>query len=478
MKFFLRLIPVFPLLLVFSCTPKVAEQVASAAATEQPAETQPAASAEMKSNCPTFADAPNEDEIIEQYVLYRDFLKVGDWDMAFDYWQKVYSIAPGADGQRNTVMADGITFYEHFLAQAEDPAQKNEYIDKIFSLYDQITECYPEGGYIEARKGFDLYYKYKDRTNSMEIYELFKASIEKDGAKTNDFVVNPFTALMIDLFFEDRIPVSEVKKYFEIINELIANGLAECEGVACDRWQIVKEYAPARLEAFEVVEGFFDCEYYMDKYYQDFLDATTDCDVIRTVYSRLKWGGCPETDERFRNLIQAGNQNCVEESDLQLAYQALRDADYNKAIELFQSAADEEERIEKKATYILLIAKIYNAHLKDFSKARQYALQAAGLRADWGEPYILIGRLYASSGPLCGPGRGWDSQIVVWPAIDMWAKAKNIDSSVAEEANKWINTYRKFMPTKEDVFIRNLKVGQSFRVGCWIQENTVIRTVD
>jgi len=71
-----------------------------------------------------------------------------------------------------------------------------------------------------------------------------------------------------------------------------------------------------------------------------------------------------------------------------------------------------------------------------------------------------------------------DSQIVVWPAIDMWSKAKSIDPAVAAEANKWISTYRKFMPTKEDVFIRNLKEGQTFRVGCWIQENTIIRTVD
>ena len=87
----------------------------------------------------------------------------------------------------------------------------------------------------------------------------------------------------------------------------------------------------------------------------------------------------------------------------------------------------------------------------------------------------MIGRLYASSGPLCGPGRGWDSQIVVWPAIDMWNKAKRVDPSVAGEANKWIGRYSKFMPTMEDIFQRGLKVGDTYRVPCWIQENTKIR---
>lgn len=92
-----------------------------------------------------------------------------------------------------------------------------------------------------------------------------------------------------------------------------------------------------------------------------------------------------------------------------------------------------------------------------------------------GAAYMLIGRLYASSGPICGPGTGWDSQIVTWPAIDKWKKAKSVDPSVAAEANKLINRYRKFMPSKEDIFQRGLKVGQSYNIPCWIKEKTVIR---
>jgi len=88
---------------------------------------------------------------------------------------------------------------------------------------------------------------------------------------------------------------------------------------------------------------------------------------------------------------------------------------------------------------------------------------------------LLIGRLYASSGPRCGSGRGWNSQIVTWPAIDMWNKAKSVDASVTGEANKMIAKYRKFMPTKEDIFLRGLKEGQSFKIGCWINTKTVIR---
>ncbi len=460
-----------------ACSPKT--QIATTEVEETPTlETPDPEEDESLSPCPKFKDAPNPDEVETNYVLYRDFYKVKEWDKAFELWQKVYNVAPAADGQRNTVYADGIRFYEHFLRNTKEPGKRNEYIDRIFELYDEIDECYAEGGFIVGRKAFDLYYKYKDRASREEVFQMFKKSIDIDDMDTKDFVINPFTALLVELHAEGKVSDEEAKKYELKIREIIKNGLENCKGTGCERWEIIDGYAPARLEAFEIVKGFFDCDYYLNKYFVDFETAPQDCDVIRTVYSRLKWGGCSEADEKFQQLIEAGNKNCVEAGALKKAYAALREAKYTEAIELFQAAIDEEEDRIKKASYTLIISKVYNAHLKNFPKARQYALQSAKLNPKSGEPYILIGRLYASSGPLCGPGRGWDSQVVVWPAIDMWVKAKSVDPSVAAEANKWINQYSQYMPNKEDVFIRNLKAGQTFRVGCWIQETTRIRTAD
>ncbi len=462
-------------LFLANCTPKTTEKIAET----EPQETEtPEEPEEDLSPCPKFLDAPNPDQVETNYVLYRDFLKVKDWNKAFELWKKVYEVAPAADGKRSTVYRDGITFYEHFLTETTDSVKREAYIDEIFTIYDEIDRCYPSGTYVAARKGFDLYYTYKNRAGSEEIYNLFKSVIDKDGVKTPDFVINPFTALLVELYDAGTVSEGEAKKYEQEVRKIIDHGKANCKGSACERWEVIESYAPVRLEFFETVKGFYDCDYYLAKYFSDFEDNPTDCDVIRTVYSRLKFGGCDEANEKLRQVVAAGNTNCVEASNLKGGYEALRNGEYRKAIELFEKAAEEEENPNKKAEIILIIAKIYNAHLKNFPRARQYAQQAAGLRPNWGEPYILIGRLYASSGPLCGPGRGWDSQVVVWPAIDMWNKAKNIDPSVAGEANKWINQYARYMPNKEDVFIRNLQAGQTFRVGCWIQETTRIRTSD
>jgi hypothetical protein len=260
---------------ILACSPKVTEQPAP----PPPTTTEPAdgSLAEPDKPCATFDDATNINEVKRNYVLYRDFLKAEDWDGAFDLWKKVYKVAPAADGKRNTVFADGIKFFEHYKALTSDSLEKAEYTDLIFQMYDQIDECFPEGGFIKARKAFDYYYEYPDRASRKEIFNLFKAAIDEDGLETPDFVLNPFSALLVELYFAKEIDQETANIYQQKVREILAEGLANCEkDKSCDRWKIIESYAPTRLEAFETIRGFYDCEYYMDKYYQDFLDNPED----------------------------------------------------------------------------------------------------------------------------------------------------------------------------------------------------------
>lgn len=455
------------ILLIGACTPKTPEAASETDTSETPLP-------DMEANpCPTFDDAPNPDRALENFVLYRDFKKTEEYKIAFDYWKKVYKNAPAADGKRATVFTDGVFFYEHFME--EEPTKKDEYLKKIFELYDKMEECYPEGGYAQGLKAFDYFFKYPDRATKMEQYELFKKSIELDDGEPRFFILNPFTSLLVDLTLEEKIPVEEAKKYQLIISGAIEKGLAECEQNGdCESWKIIAEYAPARLEALEAIKDFYDCDYYMAKYYPAFQESPTDCETINTVYSRLRFGGCDPNSVQLQAINDAYENNCKAETKPS-CNQLLREGKYREAIDCLEETIPTLSNNEDKATYKLIIAKIYYAHLKNFSRARQYAREAASLRSGWGEPYILIGTLYASSGPLCGPGRGWDSQRVVWPAIDMWEKARSIDPSVRSEATKLINQYSQYMPELGEIFQRSLQEGQSYLVPCWIQETTTIR---
>lgn len=464
-------------LFLFACTPKNASLVETETNTETT--TIDSSEIEQLSPCKKFDEAYDPDETSANYVIYKDFIDFENYEEAFSYWTKVYNEAPAADGRRNDVFMDGVFFFDRLAMGAEDSITKSRYINRIFELYEEAAVCYPEtAASVKGQKAFDLFFKYPDMASKMDIYNLFKEALAEDQSTEQYFVLNPFTSLLVDMYTEGNISKEEAVEYSNLVKKILKEGLETCKGEACKSWNIIQGYVPQRLESFETIKGFYDCAYYLDKYYSEFEEDSLNCEVIQTLYIRLNWADCDTENPKYKRLVAAANNNCVEDRELKVAYNLLREGKFKKAIDAFIEAEKIEEEEIDKAAINFIISKIYYAHLKNFPQARKYARIAAKQKPNWGEPYLLIGRLYASSGPLCGPGTGWDSQIVVWPAIDKWNYAKSIDPSVASEANKMIRQYSKFMPNKEDIFLRSLSANQAFRVGCWIQENTTIRTAD
>lgn len=466
------------LLCVYACTPKAAAPVSEAPS--QPVVTPKPNPTGNLSPCAKFTDAPDPDDAETNYVIYRQMMKAQEMDAAFKTWRKVYAISPAADGNRATVFTDGIAFYNRLIQ--ESPEKKEVYGDTIISLYQEARRCYPGDGYMSAIQAFDSYYTYPGSATDEEIYALFKESIEIDGPEELQyFVINPMSSLVVKMHREGNIEEAEAKTIVDALNARLEKGLKECKGDECQAWNTINGYAPDALRYFETVKGFYDCNYYIDQYYPDFEENPQDCDVIRTAYSRLRYGGCAEGSPEFDKLKTAYENNCrvvVDQgpSTLKEAFDCLESGDYDCSIEKFTAAAQEADDNEKKGRYYLYAAKVFYAHKRNFSQARNFARRAAAANPNTGEPYMLIGTLYASSGPLCGPGTGFDSQIVTWPAIDKWLQAKRIQPDLAPQANKLINRYTQYMPSKSDIFQRGIKEGDSFSVGCWIQETTRART--
>ncbi len=454
---------------LIACTPKTTKE------TQATVEAEPKLPLVSDDPCATFEDSRMGQNALDAHVIYRDFVRYKKYNEAMPYWRDAFTYAPAADGKRQTHYEDGIDIYEHFVSTTLSVTGKRIYLDSIFDLYDKMGDCYHPGdaGYIAGRKGFDLYYKHRDFVENDEIFSYFKKALDIDGLKTQSFVINPFTALLVEMFRAKQISQEVAVVYARMVLDI-------CESRSEDEeegWPVVVGYAPVQLEAFETVRGFYNCDYYREKYFEPVDLGAVDCEELFLIATRLKYGGCDMESVELQALSTEYSKRCRVGPDPVLAdaRTALEEDRYRDAIELYLQYLEGQDDQERLAKFNLRIAKIYYGHVRDFRKAREYAYKALEYRPNWGEPYIVIGKLYASSGPLCGPGRGWDSQIVTWPAIDKFRKAKRVDPSVAAEANKWISYYQKYMPSVEDIFQRQLSEGDAFRVGCWIQESTTIR---
>ncbi|MEM6395677.1 MAG: tetratricopeptide repeat protein [Bacteroidota bacterium] len=466
------------LLLALACTPKATPVI-----DEEPP---PPPSTEVEeepvnSRCATFDDDENPDYVADQYFLYRQAIKRKEYDEAFKKWKIVYERSPAADGERNTVLTDGIFFY-NLLIQA-DSTSKERYAKKIVDLYAQADECYPDNAYMIGLRGFDSYYTYPGMASDEEVYAMFKRSIDLDEEDFPFFVINPMSKLVYDRYEEGDIDLEEARYVVQHLTDRLAKGLSECEENGdCDTWGLINGYMPSAIAQFETVDDFFDCDYYVELYYPNFEANPDDCATVVDVLNRLKWGGCKrETSPEYASAIAVYESECRIDTTkgtnpLREGYDAIRNNDNERAIELLTEGVELIADPEKKAQVYMAIANT-EYRMRRFSSARATARKAAQLRPGWGQPYMLIGRMYASSGPLCGSGTGFDSQRVVWVAIDMWNRAKQVDGSVAGEANKLIGQYRQYLPFRADVFQRGLKEGDSYTVPCWIQQSTTIRTI-
>lgn len=459
------------LFLAFSCTPKVTQPTVMDTSSK-------GIDKNVDATCRQFKDLGyRKEEALEAFVIYRDFLRNRDFDQAYDYWKTAMYLAPGSDGRKTYHFDDGVKIYAHFYKQAENPNIKKAWADSLIQLYERRKTCFGSSPDLAARQGFDLYYNFKEHVDTNYIFNLFKQTIDAKGDSTNYFVVNPFVKMLLDKMVDKTIDQNEAKSYANQMWRVMKYGRKHCEK-DCAAWDVIESYAPDRLEALEAYPGFYDCSYYVEKYVPLFNEQPSDCDVITEVLVKLKRGGCAESDPNWKNVLSAYNTHCrkVEGGVLGEAKQLYLDGKFEEAIDRYDAYLNTATDVEQGAKVSMFISKIYYRDLKRFSKSREYALRAAKLKPNWGEPYILIGKLYASSGPICGPGTGWDSQIVTWPAIDKWQYAKKIDPNVRKEANTLINRYEKFMPSLEDIFSRTkVKMNGPFYVGCWIKENTTVR---
>ena len=71
-------------------------------------------------------------------------------------------------------------------------------------------------------------------------------------------------------------------------------------------------------------------------------------------------------------------------------------------------------------------------------------------------------------------GDAFEKSTVFWVAVDYYERAMRIPSckSDAESKIKFLNSY---FPNVEEIFFRELSVGQRYTVGGWINETTSVR---
>ena len=417
-----------------------------------------------------------EDSIkgITNYSLYREYYKQNNFEAAMPGWRYNFFYTPTA---RQTTHIDGISMFEKFAKEAEGEA-KEAFIDTLLAIYEVRMLAFGKTADLNMRKTF-AWFTHRRDGNEEFVYELFNETVElfstEEGSSINKIspaLLYPWAAISVIANKKRLIEDEAVFDVYEVITEVADFNMASGNSVGQYKGALDK------VTDFLDKQGYLNCEKLTELATKQYEAGKDDSKNITKAYKTLRSARCFDAPIFMEVAEKMVEINPSPQLYRFISQKYMSNKNWDKAIANSKKAAEMEESSDVKADDYYKVAQYYQQK-GDFPSARTYAQKAADNKSGWGDPYILIGRLYASSGSRCGSGTGWESQVVVWAAIDAWNQAKNVDPSVAADAQKLINQYSQYMPSNSDVFMRpDVEVGGSYTVGCWINKTTTVRVYD
>ena len=438
-----------------------------------------------------------EEEATDAHSIYRSALKAEDWDEAFTYWQKAYDLAPVADGKRDYHFIDGVKIYVHKFKNETDAEKKKEYVTIINRLYDEAVQAYEQKaikpsscanndecfqkkiGYVYNRKAFDMYYSLNSNySDNLAVYDM---ALENAGNDIEYTVFDPLSAIVVYQFQKGKITKEQAVDYHTRLSSIAEYNLANNQRLGTYYDQAWKA---AKAKFHPIEPEIFDCEYFKPKYKQMYDENPNDMDQLKNLVALLKKRNCDPNDPLLVDLegkwkTYAAKVNAERQAEFEannpsfLAKKAYDAGDFKEAVKRYDEAIAQETDVDKKASYLFSKASIQFRKLKQYSKARATAYEAAKVKPNYGRPYMLIGDMYGSSARNCGDD--WNQRLAIIAAIDKYNYAKSIDSSVADEARDRVRKYNASLPDKTEGHMRSVKAGAKQKVGCWIGETVTVK---
>jgi hypothetical protein len=381
---------------------------------------------------------------------------------AFGPWRKVFLNCPAA---RLGTYVDGVRMIKHYIRMQKDEDAKNAYIDTLMMLYDARMVNFGKEGYVLGRKGVDLYQlRVKDYE---EAYSILTRSVELEGEESYPDVLvflMRSTKKMID---EGKLSEDLIFDNYDQCSKIIETNLAANK----NNEKKLSNWENVRSNIDLIFEPFATCEAIIKIYTPKFRENPEDAKMLNKLTTLLDRKKCTDDPLYFDATVKLYEVEPSPESAYLIGKMLMKNQKWGEAIDYLKEGEKIDDS-ETRADCYLYIAECYR-NLTSYSSARTYALKSANERPDDGNPYIMIGDMYAAS-KNCG-SNDLEKKAIYWVAVDKYYEAKQVDPGVADIANDRIRSYSVYFPPKEDIFFHNLNEGDEYVVECWINEKTKIR---
>lgn len=409
--------------------------------------------------------------------ISHEAVRAGNFKDAYLPWKAVLEKCPTL---RFYTFTDGYKILKGLMGQVKDKnsADYKKYFDELMNTHDlrmKYTEEFMSKGIKVSSADEALgikavdYIAYAPKIDVNLVYGWLSQSV--NAVKGESAAATLFYFLQTSL---DKLKLDPAHKEQFIQDYLTASEYTSAAMAAEQKESKKKVFQSIKdnLDALFINSGTADCESLQAIYAPKIEANKTDLVYLKKVVDIMKMMRCTDSDAYLQAAYYAYKIEPTADAAAGCAYMAYKKGDIDGAVKFFDEGISMETDNVKKAEKAYGAAAIlYNA--KRLSQARAYCQKAISYNGNYGAPYILIANLYATS-------PNWSDEPALnkctyFAVIDKLQRAKAVDPSVAEEANKMISRYAAYTPEAKDLFMLGYKAGDRITIGGWIGETTTIR---
>ncbi len=408
--------------------------------------------------------------------ISHEAVRAANYKDAYLPWKVVLENCPTL---RFYTFKDGFLILQNFLEKGDKKsAEYQKYFDELMSTHDVRMKYIPDfqsrmAGVLSVDKALGEkaidYINYAPAMDVNVAYKWLSESFNAAKAESQPAVFHYFLEMSMN-----KLKGDEKHKEQFIQDYLLATQYAD-EAIAGETKESMKQaYQGVKdnLVALFINSGAADCESLQSIYAPKVEENQKDLEYLKKVIDIMKMMRCTDSDAYQQASFYAYKIEPTTEAAAGCAYQAFKKGDIDGAVKFFDESINLEEDTKKKAEKAYATAAVL-ASAKRLSQARSYCQKAISYNDSYGEPYILIANLYATS-------PNWSDESALnkctyFAVIDKLQRAKAVDPSVADEANRLIGRYSAHTPQPKDLFMLGYKAGDRITIGGWIGETTTIR---
>lgn len=414
--------------------------------------------------------------------ISHEAVRAGNFKDAYTPWRAVLDNCPLL---RFYTYADGFKILQGFL-DADNAANGNKrasadyqkYFNELMEVHDLRMKYIPE--FQAKMKGVPsladalgtkaiAYLNYAPSVDVNLVYDWFKKSVDEAKSESSGTVLHYFLQSSLDKLKKEPAHQEQFIKDYLAASQYIQEALdaADKESTKTNL-TVVKENAVAMF----INSGAASCASLQEIYGPKVEANKTDLKVLQEALDVMKMMGCTEEEAYLQASLYAYRIEPTVDAALGCAYMAYKKGDHDGAVKFFDEAIGMEQDDAKKADLSYRAAAVLTS-AKRLSQARSYAQKTLNYDESFGKAHILIAQLYATS-------PNWSDESALnkctyFVIIDRLQRAKSVDPSLAEEANRLIGTYSRYTPAAADLFMLGYKAGDRITIGGWIGETTTIR---